>query len=173
MEQSVAIDITYRAASSDETTHRRIDPHRIFSKDGHVYLAAWCHRAEGDRIFRLDRIVDAELSDEAQRSEPGEDSSAPAFFGGPPLRSVRVRVDPSARWILTASHTTDVVAAEDGTIEAVLPVAGDPWLARLLLRAGDGVAVLAHFDADGNEIDIDAAIEPRRELARQTLARYG
>ena len=40
---------------------------RMFTMDGRFYLEAWCRRAEGMRVFRLDRIENARLLDEPAR----------------------------------------------------------------------------------------------------------
>jgi len=50
------LDIEYHSGSTDEVTRRTVDPTRVVSLDGHWYLDAFCHRAEGVRRFRIDRI---------------------------------------------------------------------------------------------------------------------
>ena len=57
------LDLVYDTATRDETTSRQVDPLRLFVLDGFGYLEAWCHRAQGLRTFRLDRIVEASVSD--------------------------------------------------------------------------------------------------------------
>jgi proteasome accessory factor C len=47
-----ALALRYYTATRDETTDRTVDPMRIFTMDGRLYLEAWCRRAEGMRIFR-------------------------------------------------------------------------------------------------------------------------
>ena len=37
-------------------TTRVVDPWRVFHAFGAWYLAAWCHRADGERLFRVDRV---------------------------------------------------------------------------------------------------------------------
>ena len=37
-------------------TTRVIDPWRVFHAFGTWYVAGWCHRAEGERLFRVDRV---------------------------------------------------------------------------------------------------------------------
>ncbi|HTX62595.1 MAG TPA: WYL domain-containing protein, partial [Acidimicrobiales bacterium] len=49
-------EIVYHSASTDETTERVVEPLEVISLDGHWYLDALCHRAEGIRRFRVDRI---------------------------------------------------------------------------------------------------------------------
>jgi len=43
-------------------THRDVEPIALISGKAGWYLAAWCRLREGVRCFRLDRIMDAELT---------------------------------------------------------------------------------------------------------------
>ena len=44
-------------------TTRTVDPYRVASDQGEWYLLAHCHRAEGERLFRLDRVRNIEVLD--------------------------------------------------------------------------------------------------------------
>ena len=59
-----ALSIEYYSASHDMLTSRIVDPIRVVLIDEHSYLEAWCRSAEGVRLFRFDRIVDASVLDE-------------------------------------------------------------------------------------------------------------
>src|SRR4051794_34102928 len=50
------LHLRYLVPSRDETTERDVDPMRVLTVDDRWYLEGWCHRAEGVRLFRLDRI---------------------------------------------------------------------------------------------------------------------
>ena len=50
-----AVHLTYYSAGRDARTERIVDPMRLLLVDGHWYVEAWCRRAEGVRMFRLDR----------------------------------------------------------------------------------------------------------------------
>jgi proteasome accessory factor C len=58
-------------AGRDETTERDVDPMRLLLVEGRSYLEAWCRRAEGVRLFRLDRVHEVALLD--LPSEPPAD----------------------------------------------------------------------------------------------------
>jgi predicted DNA-binding transcriptional regulator YafY len=51
-----SLQITYYSFSSDKTTERLVDPYHLSFRDGFWYLAAYCHRRQEVRLFRLDRI---------------------------------------------------------------------------------------------------------------------
>ena len=47
----------------DELSERVVDPHGVVPHGRFHYLDAWCHIADGDRLFRLDRITEAAVLD--------------------------------------------------------------------------------------------------------------
>ena len=55
------VSLDYYAYGRDELTHRVVDPHRVTTDQGQWYLSGFCHLADGDRLFRIDRIRSAEL----------------------------------------------------------------------------------------------------------------
>ncbi|NKX49666.1 WYL domain-containing protein, partial [Arthrobacter deserti] len=50
------LSMEYLVSSRDEVTERRVGPLQVFAQDGHWYLSAWCHKQQGTRQFRVDRI---------------------------------------------------------------------------------------------------------------------
>src|SRR5262249_21745469 len=78
------------AASHDTLTSRIVDPIRVLLIGGHSYLEAWSREAEGVRLFRFDRIVDAiELDERAVPPEPAVQAppDTSLFDGDPSLPS--------------------------------------------------------------------------------------
>ncbi|MEI8001009.1 MAG: WYL domain-containing protein, partial [Actinomycetes bacterium] len=51
-----SLEIDYFSHARDEMTTRRIDPERVFHAFGAWYCSAWCHRADAERLFRVDRV---------------------------------------------------------------------------------------------------------------------
>lgn len=55
-----ALEICYYTAGRDEVTHRLVEPYRLerrcTRRGDELYLVAFCHRAQAERVFRLDRI---------------------------------------------------------------------------------------------------------------------
>jgi predicted DNA-binding transcriptional regulator YafY len=60
--QSQKLRITYRRSSLDreETTQRQIRPYGMVDKNMEWYLVAYCESSCGMRVFRCDRLLDAE-----------------------------------------------------------------------------------------------------------------
>ena len=68
VDEQRALALRYYTATRDETTERDRRPAaRVRKADGRAYLEAWCRRAEGMRVFRVDRIEDVRLLDEPAR----------------------------------------------------------------------------------------------------------
>jgi proteasome accessory factor C len=141
-----ALAIDYYAASHDTLTSRIVDPIRVLLIGGHSYLEAWSREAEGVRLFRFDRIVEAtELGEPAAAPEPAlhapPDTSL--FDGDPSLPSAKLRVAPSASWMFEYYPMRDVRELPDGSCEAVMTYASEDWMTRLVLGFGSAVQVLA------------------------------
>ncbi|MFN2545048.1 MAG: helix-turn-helix transcriptional regulator [Actinomycetota bacterium] len=155
------LEIEYYSASRDETSVRRIDPEEVFSAIGNWYAVAWDDGAEGERMFRVDRI--RALRETGEPFEPRGLAGA-----GRPLYSrsqedvpVRLRLRPGARWVAEYYLVEDVVE-RGGDLEVTLPTRQLAWVGKLLLRLGGEAAVL----------DPPELRELLQGTARETLARY-
>ncbi|OBG62198.1 MULTISPECIES: YafY family protein [unclassified Mycobacterium] len=140
-----ALAIDYYSASHDTLTSRIVDPIRVLLIGGHSYLEAWSREAEGVRLFRFDRIVDATELDEPA-APPELALQAPPdtslFDGDPSLPSARLRIAPSASWMFEYYPMRDVRELPDGSCEAVMTYASEDWMTRLVLGFGSAVRVL-------------------------------
>jgi proteasome accessory factor C len=140
-----ALAIDYYSASHDTLTSRVVDPIRVVLVGDHSYLEAWSREAEGVRLFRFDRIVDATVLDEP--SAPPEPAvSAPPdtslFDADPSLPSARLRLAPSAWWMFEYYPMRLLRELPDGYCEAAMTYASDEWMTRLVLGLGPAVRVL-------------------------------
>ena len=70
LERKRALHLHYYVPTRDERTERTVDPMRLLFVDGRWYLEAWCRRAEGMRLFRLDRVDDVQVLDEPAAPPP-------------------------------------------------------------------------------------------------------
>lgn len=140
-----ALRLRYWAAARDEVTERTVDPLRVFETDGHAYLEAWCRRAEGMRVFRVDRIEDAALLDEPAR--PPEDVQLRDLGEGvfQPAQEhllTLLRVSAGYAWVADYYATEDV--SEDGDhLRISLRVSEPAWVRSLVLGSGGQVEVLS------------------------------
>jgi len=124
---------------------RVVDPIRVVLVADHSYLEAWCRSAEGVRLFRFDRIVDANVLDEPSTPPPpavqaGPDTSL--FDADPSLPSATLLIDRSASWMFDYYPLRVVRELPDGAFEAAMTYASDEWMARFVLGFGSAVRVL-------------------------------
>ncbi len=140
-----ALAIDYYSASHDTLTSRVVDPIRVLLIGGQSYLEAWSREAEGVRLFRFDRIVDAtELGEPAAAPEPARHAppDTSLFDGDPALPSARLSVAPTASWMFEYYPMREVLELADGSCEAVMTYASEDWMTRLVLGFGSAVRVL-------------------------------
>jgi proteasome accessory factor C len=109
------------------------------SRDGAWYVLAHCHTAGGERLFRLDRIRSAELTDDAFEPVPVEQVAGWDLSATP--RTVEIVAGADAGWVATTYPCDEAENLPDGRVRLVLPVTATPWLERLLLRLGPGTEV--------------------------------
>jgi proteasome accessory factor C len=140
-----AVELRYYTATRDESTHRIIDPVQIFTVDGVTYLEAWCRRAEGMRIFRLDRFEAATLLDEPAVVPVGvapKDVSGGVYRPAPEHLLVELSLGPGWEWV-SEYYPCESVTPADESLHASLRVADPAWVSALVRRSGGGVTVLA------------------------------
>lgn len=148
-----ALVIEYYSASRDTLSSRLVDPIRILLIGDHSYLEAWSREAEGVRLFRFDRIVDATALDE--RSAPPEPvlqnppdtslfsaDSDPDSTPDPSLQSATLQIAQAASWMFEYYPLRLLRELPDGYFEAEMTYGSLDWMARLVLGLGDVVRVL-------------------------------
>lgn len=159
------VRLSYYVASRDEQSERTVDPRGLVTAHGFTYLDAWCHRAEAPRLFRLDRIHEAEVLDVplATTPEAPRDLSEGLFRRSDDTTLVTLRVDRAARWIVEYYPVEAVRPKRGGALEVDLLIADPAWLRRLLLRLAPHARVLSPPEYD------DAFVRS----AQATLRLYG
>ncbi len=65
IEAKLSIEIKYAGVTKDDVSTRLVDPVSMSSQDDFMYLKAWCQNSQAWRSFRMDRILEALLSDKA------------------------------------------------------------------------------------------------------------
>src|SRR6202040_837577 len=108
----------------------------------HSCLEAWCRSAEGVRLFRFDRIVDAKVLDERSAPPPPGGQAGPdtsLFDADPSLPSATLLVDRSASWMFDYYPLRVTRELSDGACEAAMTYASDEGMARFVLGFGSAV----------------------------------
>ncbi len=154
--------IEYYGYNRDEVTTREIDPYRVTSDEGQWYLLAHCHRAEGERLFRVDRIRSLTMTD-TPFEPPADVPEVSVFEPNPQDPRVVLELEPSAAWVPQAYPAEVVEALDDGRLRVTLAISAVPWLARLLVRLGPQARLVS---ADGDIPDDLAAVTAAAILER-------
>lgn len=146
-------------SGTDEESTRAIDPLQLTAVGDHWVLGAWCHLAQGERQFRLDRILDLTLLDTAVA-----DDHAGVF--GPMdtsefLHRATLRLLPKARWVAEQIPIESLTEHTD-SFSVVVAAAEPSWLDQLCLRLGDEVVEI-------HPEDLAARV---RSAARDALTAY-
>lgn len=143
------VDIEYYSYGRDEVTQRRIVPDRITANGGAWYVEAWCLLAEGERLFRLDRIASLTVTDEVSDRALSQGDDQRLFTADASLDRIRLHLQPAARWVVDAYPSEDIDVHDDGSVSVTLAVTADRWVQRLLLRLGTDVAVVDEESFEG------------------------
>lgn len=153
------VEIDYYSYGRDAWTRRVVEPHQVYNAAGQWYVAAWCHAATADRIFRVDRMRSATVLEEtferrADRPSPGVFSPRPED----PL--VVIDLPPDARWVAEEYPVESVEELGQGRRRVGLRVSERAWLERLLLSLGPAATV------------VSGGTGVRRRAAQRVRARY-
>jgi proteasome accessory factor C len=145
-EERHAVRIVYQRADAAVGDERVIHPLAIARAHQHIYVVAWCTSVTAFRVFRLDRVSEAVLTDEPF-GVPGDFDleslmrDGKLFSGERPEDELVVRYGPAAaRWI--AEREKQSLDA-DGTVTVTWPLADDDWAIRHVLQYGADAQVLA------------------------------
>jgi proteasome accessory factor C len=159
------VEIDYYAYNRDERSTRVVDPYRLWSNLGAWYVLAWCHRAGGERTFRLDGIEGLRTLD-ATFDPPRDRPTTAIYEPGPDDPRVTLELSREAAWVVEKYPVEALEEIGDGRLRVTLAVSAVPWLERLLLRLGSSVR---QVDQTGGRVDLRTA---GPAAARRVLARY-
>ena len=149
------VEIEYVHPLRDDTSSRRITPLRLFSADGADYVEAWCHVAEANRTFRLDRVLRCTITGPSAETHDLE-APTPTTY-----KRARVQVPLASRHVLESAPAQ--VIAETDVVDAVLEYADERWLTQWVVAAGGGVEI----------VDPSGPQQAARDRAAAALLAYG
>ena len=131
-------ELDYYSFGRDGHSTRVVQPWRVFNAGGPVVPVRWCELAEGERLFRVDRISRAECSTtDVRPRRPDRVAGATDVFHPAPddPRSCST----STRRPTGSPSSTPTKAwrsARASVLRVTLRTSQQAWLERLLLRAG-------------------------------------
>jgi proteasome accessory factor C len=161
-ERHERVQIEYYSASSEETAERVIEPEAVFAALGNWYVVAWDVAADGERMFRADRVRRARATGERFEPRGLAGAGRPLYTRSEEDISVTLLLGPGARWVAEYYQTESATEHPDGRLEVIVPTKRLPFLARLVVSLGDEVTVVA-------PPEFARAV---RDVAKRSLARY-
>jgi predicted DNA-binding transcriptional regulator YafY len=125
-------------SAREEGTERAFDPYGLVYRAGRWYAVGWCHLRGGVRVFRMDRVQQAELRPETFTPPAGFDSVAHllrSLANTPSAWPVEVLLEVPLE--VAQRRVPPVMATLEETPEGVLLRAGTDdldWMARFLVN---------------------------------------
>jgi predicted DNA-binding transcriptional regulator YafY len=138
--------VRYRSAAGRET-ERLIDPYGIAFHGGRWYIAAWDHLRQDLRTFRLDRLLDVELTRESFRRPEGFDLWEQIHRS---MAAIPYRWRAEVRLETSLEEARRLVGPGVGSCESIaggvlLRIGADDleWIVRRIFALGVGFTVVA------------------------------
>ena len=132
-----ALEIGYLSGSKDKATELLIMPLELYQENSFTYLNAWCQTSEGERTFRLDRLVSLKTSDATKVS----------FASSPQGRmqhgsNIELKVSKSARNFVEENRGIIENVVEGEELRVTLHPIDLDWLSRTILGYGSAIKVV-------------------------------
>ncbi len=160
--RGVRVQIGYRGRGDDAPRDRVVEPWAVRVEGGRLYLQGHDLEADAARTFRLDRITELRLLDDASNHPvPGE---LPTPQWAPHEDDLEVVLDlaPQGRWVAEAITPEHVQEHADGGARVVVRTDAPRWVETLVLQSS-GAATIE------TPADLRASLAGRVDRA---LARY-
>jgi proteasome accessory factor C len=135
------VHLDYYSYGRDARTERDLDPYLVHAEDGSLYVLGYCHLAQGERRFRVDRIAAATLLED-RFTPPATTAPAGVFQPDADDPRVELELDAGAAWVAEAYPVEHVESSADGTLRVTLAVAAEAWFERLLVGLGPQARVI-------------------------------
>ena len=153
------VELDHYSYARDSRTRRIIEPWDVFAAEGEWYVQAWCHAAQAERVFRLDRIR-ALVVLESTFEPPATLPPRRTFDVDREMETIVLDLEPWARWVATQYPMEAVEELGENRLRVRMKIAERTWLERLLLKLGSGATL----------VEGDPAV--RRAAAERVLGRY-
>lgn len=146
LDEHKVLHLSYYSATRDASTERDVDPMRLLLVEGRSYLEAWCRRAEGVRLFRLDRVDDARILDEPAAPPPDahpRDLVSGVFAPSAEHTAVTLRLSGPDRWVADYFACDEILELPGGDLQVTVRVADTTWARQLALGSSVENTILA------------------------------
>ena len=143
-ESGIEMTIVHWSVSTGDSAERRIVPVEVFTDADHWYGRALDLGGDAERIFRLDRIESHVVGTNRHSVDLGP--RRPWFADSTETTTVTMEIDPAWLWVLEqypgVAIDEKATAKRKRWVTVSMPVSGERWLQRVLLRLGDNARVV-------------------------------
>lgn len=130
------VRIDHTSIATGDRKMREIEPWSVFTTLGNWYVSGHCRTADGERVFRIDRIRAVVPTGEQFDARPASHRHAVRYTPSDDDAQAIIRLEDSARWVAEYYPVEVLADATDGM--TIRMSVGDPAVAaRLLVRLGD------------------------------------
>lgn len=156
------VHLDYYTAARGEMTSRDVDPWGLIAALGQWYLVAWDHLRDDERMFRVDRMKDAQILDEPATPEEFDPERYGSAFSGAGDKRVTFEISPEvASWFGEYYPVESSEDAGDGWLRVTLVAGGNRWAATLLLQLGRGARNVTSKEVRDEADELAAALAAR------------
>jgi proteasome accessory factor C len=156
------VRLRYQGRGDDAPRERTVDPWRVQVVGGSWYLQGHDQDAGAGRTFRLDRVAEVTVTDEAVQVQAPAELPPPRYQAGEDDLAVALVVTPAGRWLAEMLDVERIEETADGGAVLHLTTDAPRHVARLVLVAGGAVTVQAPA----------SLVEQVRDLATASADRY-
>jgi proteasome accessory factor C len=154
--------LRYQGRGDEAPRERTVDPWRVQVVGGDWYLQGHDEDADDLRTFRLDRVAEVTVTDEAARVPSPAELPAPRYQAGVDDLAVAIAVTRAGRWLAEVLDVDRVEDVSDGGAVLHLTTDAPRHVARLVLVAAGAATVQAP----------EGFARTVRDLARSSAERY-
>ncbi|MFC9772876.1 MULTISPECIES: helix-turn-helix transcriptional regulator [unclassified Pseudarthrobacter] len=159
------LHLTYLSPQRDAVSERDVDPLRLYSLDNTWYFEAFCHRVNGLRNFRLDRVQDVRPNGNPVAGDraPAEGVPAKLFTPNDDDTTVTVQLTRQGRGLAEDYYADRTADLPDGGLVAEIRFGNTGWLPMFVAQHGGAVRIL----------EPAGLADTARDWLEAALARYG
>lgn len=141
LSDGVRCRILYRSARQETATWRTVDPLDISYEAGNAHLVAWDVDQDGQRIYRLDRIAEVQMTDDSVDPHPFSREGASRSVAKSGVSALVIASPDMAVDQLPWAANAERHALPDGSTGLRVPVVSEPWLFDLILSSDGKLAL--------------------------------
>lgn len=160
------VRIEYLSATRGELTTREVDPWGLVAALGRWYVVGFDHLSGEERMFRVDRMKEAEILAVDAEIPPDFDPDRyrGAFIGDDAQHRITLEISPdAARWFEDYYPVAASRDLPDGWREVTLVSGGTRWAVTLMLRLGRDCRNAAPPELDAEARKLAAAMAARHD----------